>query len=492
MYIPNGRKRGYLNAMIPFLKNFAFRVWIAGLLAFLASLWLLAQTGDTASLGIPLLIFGILYTVAFAGCGWLTDQIVRIQLAPLLHEAGILERGGMGSEAEQAFEKALALLDSFLVSPRRRRRYLRALGERMARFYAAQAEKSDRAFKWITRYLRTHPEDAAIAEVWLQDMEGLASWTKAQQDLAARIGEVRREDRQIQRILARIYVQAGRTDFAALQTYRRLMADVENVPGPLVAALAQLFIKEGRADEWALQAYVQAARRSPPPPDLLCGLAACLRWLQDAERNRGLIDHARRVLGPIGEGELERMSSGFLPPTGSYDTASEPTGSVAMLRPGFEWMAGQISAFGRRLAQAGRTAVSGLRSPHLRTPLKVSLIGGLVLSAIALIFNTAGHLVKPPEPPPSSSQTVAVQIEPAPYTLQVAAYLKPEHADRFIKILKTRGQDAYRVEAQSQEKIWYQVRIGHFPTKAAARAHGQQLKTEAVIDDFYVANYQGP
>ena len=155
-------------------------------------------------------------------------------------------------------------------------------------------------------------------------------------------------------------------------------------------------------------------------------------------------------------------------------------------------MAGQISAFGRRLAKAGQKVAVGLRSPRLRTPLKVSLIGGLVLCAIALIFNTAGHLIKPPAPPPAPSQTVAVPIEPAPYTLQVAAYLKPEHADRFIKILKTRGYEAYRVEAQSQAKIWYQVRIGHFPTKAAARTQGQQLKSEAVIEDFYVANYQRP
>ncbi len=478
--------------MITFLKNFAFRIWIAGLLAFLSSLWLLSQIGNTTSLGTPLLIFGILYTVAFAGLGWLTDQIVRIQLDPLLHEAGILERGGMGSEAEQAFEKALALLDSFLVSPRRRRRYLRTLGERMARFYAAQAEKSDRAFEWMMRYLRTHPGDAAIAEVWLQDMEGLASWTKTQQDLAVRIGEVRRDDRHIQGILARIYVQTGRTDFPALQTYRRLMADVENISGPLVAALAKLFIKEGRADKWALQAYIQAARHSPPSPDLLCGLAACLRWIQDFERHRELIDQARRILGPIEENELERMSSGFLPPTGTYDAAEKPARSVAMLRPGLEWATGQISAFIRRLSQAGRNAASGLKSPRLRTPLKVSLIGGLIAAAIALIFNTAGHLVKPPAPPPPPAQTVAVQIEPAPYTLQVAAYHKPEHADRYIKILKARGQDAYRVQAQSQDKIWYQVRIGHFPTKAAARAHGQLLKTEAIIDDFYVANYQGP
>ena len=128
----------------------------------------------------------------------------------------------------------------------------------------------------------------------------------------------------------------------------------------------------------------------------------------------------------------------------------------------------------------------------MRTIIKMGLIGGLALFAVALILNTAGHLVKPPPPPASPAPKVAVKIEPTPYTLQVAAYLKPEHADRFIDILKAKGQEAYRVEAQSQQKIWYQVRVGHFPTKDAARTYGQQLKTEAIIEDFYVANYQGP
>lgn len=123
--------------MIPFIKNSAFRIWCAGLLAFPISLWLLPHTGEALTLTRSLLLLGGVFCGAFAGIGWLTDQAVRIQLDPLLHEAGLLERGGMGLEAEQAFEKALALLDSFLVSPRRRRRYLRALGKRMAGFYAA-------------------------------------------------------------------------------------------------------------------------------------------------------------------------------------------------------------------------------------------------------------------------------------------------------------------------------------------------------------------
>ncbi|MGD8241270.1 MAG: SPOR domain-containing protein [Desulfobacterales bacterium] len=480
--------------MISFLKNSAFRIWIAGLVAFALSLVLLPQTGEAFSLTKPLLFFSLLFGAAFAGIGWLTDRIVRIQLRPLLREAGILERGGMGLEAERAFDNALALLDSFMVSPRRRRHYLQILGERMARFYAAQAEKSDRAFKWITRYLHVRPGDGAIAEIWLRDMESQSTWTKAQQDLAARIGEVRKEDRPIQSTLARIYIQAGRTDFPALQTYRRIMEDNEGGLGAMSLDLARLFIREGRADELALRAYVHAARQGEPPAeDILCGLAACLRWIQTSARTRVLMAQANAVLGPLSDDQMERMASGFLPPTGRTTTpvakAAQPGDRI---RSGYSRISRISQKIGERLRQGLRFAAQGLESPGLRRHFKAGAIAGLALAAIVLLLNTAGHLIRSPEAPPAQPPEIAVKIAPTPYTLQVAAYLKPEHAEGFIQTLKAKGQEAYRVEAQSGPKTWYQVRVGHFPTKAAARAHGQQLKTAGIIEDFYVANYAEP
>jgi hypothetical protein len=476
--------------MISLLKNIAFRFWSSSLLALMVSLWLLPHAGGVASLAASLMVFGILFGALFAGIGGLTDHIVRRQLQPLLQEAGMLERGGLGPEAEQAFEKALALLDSFMVSPRRRRRYLQALGARMARFYAAQAEKSDRAYKWITRYLGAFPGDRAIAEVWLQDMAYLAAWSKPQQDLAARIGDARYDDPRIQMVLARIYIRGGRTDFAALQAYRRVLESPGDALGGMIRDLSRLFIKEGRADETALRAYVMAARRGEPTEDLLCGLAAGLRWIENTDQTRALIDQAKSILGPVSTDAQERMASGFLPPTGRYAPAAEARPSGTPFRAGFDqagrWIRERIHRMG-----LGKAA-NPLASRRLKRLLKAGLIGGLSLAAVALIFNTARHLVPPPTPPAAPPPEIAVEIEPQPYTLQVAAYLQPVHAERFIKALQERGQDAYRVEAQSHQKTWYQVRVGHFPTKAAARTYGQRLKAEGIIEDFYVANYPNP
>jgi septal ring-binding cell division protein DamX len=79
-----------------------------------------------------------------------------------------------------------------------------------------------------------------------------------------------------------------------------------------------------------------------------------------------------------------------------------------------------------------------------------------------------------------------------PFTLQVAAYLKEDDAQRYADQLKGQGLDAYWTRASGSGKTWYQVRIAHFSTKAEARMVGEDLKTRGLIGDYYVANYKRP
>jgi cell division protein FtsN len=79
-----------------------------------------------------------------------------------------------------------------------------------------------------------------------------------------------------------------------------------------------------------------------------------------------------------------------------------------------------------------------------------------------------------------------------PFTIQVAAYLKSEHAHRYVAQLKKNGLDAYWTLAVSANKKWYQVRISHFADKQSARQYGESLKAKGIIEDFYVANYRRP
>ena len=132
-----------------------------------------------------------------------------------------------------------------------------------------------------------------------------------------------------------------------------------------------------------------------------------------------------------------------------------------------------------------------MRSRKSRRVLTGILLAGLSAAVIVLVINTVGHLVK-------SETPVAQKIEKAPeaitdpFTLQVAAYLKPGYAKTYVEKLKKQGLDAYWREAISANKKWYQVRVSHFPDKKSARDFGEALKAKGIIDDYYVANFVAP
>ena len=77
-----------------------------------------------------------------------------------------------------------------------------------------------------------------------------------------------------------------------------------------------------------------------------------------------------------------------------------------------------------------------------------------------------------------------------PFTIQVAAYLNPEDAKRYVSQLKKLDLDAFSTQAVSAQRKWYQVKVSSFETKLSAQEYGQKLKSQGVIDDFYVANFQ--
>jgi hypothetical protein len=128
---------------------------------------------------------------------------------------------------------------------------------------------------------------------------------------------------------------------------------------------------------------------------------------------------------------------------------------------------------------------------HLKVVLKWGGIGIAVLGFGILAVNTVSFLIKPkPEIPVQEVPPVVVVTDP--FTLQVAAYIKKEHALRYVGELKALGLDAYWTEAKGIKTQWYQVRLSHFPDKASARTYGESLKAKGIIDDFYVANYERP
>jgi hypothetical protein len=370
---------------------------------------------------------------------------------------------------------------------------------RLARFYLAQARFDPAAEEFLTRYLWVRPEDEEVAEQWVRQTEGRGGLREEHQDLAARLGAAHPRNAAIQLAQARLFLMLERTDYPALRSYRRVCEGSDPAPEEFRQDLARLLNKSGRSDEWARRVYPHAPEAAP-------------------EKERPAIDQAREALRVPAEFPAPREPDPDLPadewdePEAAFrisaaaDAADEegPEERESLLSDrraarldlrGFARAMGSaagaaLSAILRLSAALAQAIRFGYRLPVLRYVLGVLLIAGvgvgglwLAIDALDLFDRTASEPADAAAPAPASAPA------PDPFTLQVAAYLKSEHAVKRVEELKSKGLDAYWTETSSGGKTWYQVRISHFPDQQSAREYGRKLKGKGLIDDFYVTSY---
>jgi hypothetical protein len=459
--------------MLSFLKHIAVRIWLTVLLGGVTCLWALPTFQARIGLEWALLPVAIIIVTAFMLIGWVSTRWGLSTVERLIHEAGGFERDGMVSEAENRFRRAVAVFDSFLISPLIKKQKSGTLTARVARFYLARAGRSYESEVFLVSYLQSNPEDEEVAENWIQQIESRGGLREEHQELAYLIGSAQPKNRAIQSTLAR-------------------------APVEFLKNLANLFLRERRADEWALEIYLQAIGESRHQSEILRGVAACVRWISLTERNKPLLQRAYTYLEGMDPAEIKKMSVGFKPPV-------PPSDQRVIQRPAqkrqtfFQTAAAVLNTFYEDLTalplwifQQIRSWVRwAMRSRKSRRVLTGMLLAGLTAAVIVMVINTVGHLIK-------SETPVAQKIEKAPeaitdpFTLQVAAYLKPGYAKTYVEKLKKQGLDAYWREAISANKKWYQVRVSHFPDKKSARDFGEALKAKRIIDDYYVANFIAP
>jgi hypothetical protein len=484
--------------MLSFLKHISVRIWLTVLLGGVVCLWVLPSFQAQIGLQWVLLPVVLILVAAFLLIGWVWNRWGLGSVERLIHEAGAYERDGMVNEAERRFRQAVAVFDSFLISPLVKKQKTDVLTARVARFYLARARKTHESEIFLISYLQSNPQDEEVAENWIQQVESRGGLKEEHQDLAYLIGSAHPKNQTIQPVLARFYLTLERTDFPALQTYRQVLNADQQLPVEFVKDLADLFLRERRADEWALAIYLKAIEETDRRSEFLSGLAACVRWISLTDRNKPLLQQAYVYLDGIDAAEIKRMSAGFKPPVPLAE--QPPVQRSVKKRPSFLQTSGAVLQtfcedvsnlpiwIYRQIRSAAQWTLQSKKSKRVFTGI---LLFGLSAAVVVLVVNTVGHLVKTETP-------VAQKIEKAPetitdpFTLQVAAYLKPSYARAYVEKLKRQGLDAYWREAISANKKWYQVRVSHFPDKKSARGLGESLKARGIIDDYYVANFVAP
>ena len=487
--------------MIHALRHISVRLWVSLLTGSLAVLIVYPILGDTLGLSIAFWAVLICFLICFFVSGWFGNMIGMHWVDRLMREAGIWERAGDLKQSETVFKKAVAIFDSFLISPVVRQEKSRQLSARMARFYLTGEQTDKAADAFIMAYLHRYPDDEEVSDAWLQKIDLEKLCLREEDDLVFKIGEAQPENKDLHRLLARACLLAERTDYPALKSYLRFIED----PGPndheIVSEIASRFFKDRRADRWALTAYFLAFKADRKKTWLLKGMAACMQRSSINDRTSRHYRETEKLLAKIDKNVLAKMGQEF---TTSPAPKVEQTAPhrKEYVKTAWHSLASALSSLIKALFNSASYAnksitvlIQRIKShKQTRTVLKGTALGLAGAGVVVLMINTAVHLIPTKDTPPlepTSEQPEEIVVTD-PFTLQVAAYLKVEHAEKYVASLKELGLDAYYTEAKGTKSHWYQVRISHFPTKDAARAHGEALKIKGIIDDFYVANYEEP
>lgn len=490
--------------MIHGLKYIAVRIWIAlfsGCVIGFLMLKLVSGLMEPTWAVLPAAVFPV---AAFVIVGRLFDRVGRGQVQRLLKEASVWERAGMEIEADESFREAASVLDSYLISPVSKTKLLKALTAEKTRHCLARSEKDDDSYTFITSYLRYNAGDREAAKLWLEHILSRDDRSGAASEISDIIGANHPENKEIQLLLAQYYTAESRTDFRALQTYRYVMGIGGTIADQVTADVGDLFLKEGRADEWALGVYLKILKKKDSRRILIGGLAACRKNVRESARNRTILEQVDNILSRFDEKVIEKLQNDFRPSI-SFTPPLEEVGkkgeSVDRLKKAAEYLIFLSRYSAKKISVATVGMWQSIRRlaamKKARTALKWTLVIVFSTSVLVLVINTTMHiskgLFKAKDLSESQEKSTATVLEIAdPFTLQVAAYLNPDDAKRFVKVLKEKGVDAYWTKAVSPKREWYQVRVSHFKTKDAAKKFGETLKQKHVIEDYYVANYKKP
>jgi len=228
----------------------------------------------------------------------------------------------------------------------------------------------------------------------------------------------------------------------------------------------------------------------------LRGIAACVHWLHETERTTHLLQQANKLLVSLDEMQLKKLREGFNPP--SLEATEQKISAQLKVRITL-WkvvrhigssLFNLITSAAFELIGRARELINLIkRSGKTKLILEWTMITVLAIGVITLMVNTTSYLIRTKRALYEKEKTTEIVVTD-PFTLQVAAYLKPQDAERYVKYLKMKKLDAFWIKRRGKRKVWYQVRVSHFANKASARTYGKSLKAQGIIDDFYVANYE--
>lgn len=157
--------------LLSILRHISIRIWITVLLGGGVSMLALSILQTRIGLEHNLFVAAAILLFFFLASGWVLNRWALSSANYLMVEAGAFERNGRYREAENSFLKAVAIFDSFMISPFVKHQTADDLGARLARFYLTRSGRDHISEDFLVAYLKSNPQDEEVAEHWLHRIE---------------------------------------------------------------------------------------------------------------------------------------------------------------------------------------------------------------------------------------------------------------------------------------------------------------------------------
>jgi len=282
-------------------------------------------------------------------------------------------------------------------------------------------------------YLKINPADKDIAHLWLARLRKSSIVTSFEQEILSMLAQRYYSDKILSILILDIFLGLEREDFTAKKLYQHVLSDPE--------------LKHGYAKK--IEALIGK------PEDTL-----------QKEVSFQLFDKK-----PVKKVEIGKKVQ-VLTKKGVYSLQSL-----------WSFMGGSFSFL---MLSTSKVYTYIKQNEKIRFYLKagfLTLVSGLLLF---FMVGPISHIFKSRTIEKEKIKT-PIQVF-KPFTIQVAAYLKPKHAQRYVDILKKKEIDARIKKVYGGGKTWFVVRVSEFIDRKSAAAYGQKLKKQKISDDFFVNN----
>ena len=386
----------------------------------------------------------LMYLILGLVLGISMDIVGVWRIRGLVREAQLWERSGIATRAEKKFIRAVRIYDSAWISPLAARRTGPMLLSSLARFYLASGSGRREIQGAASAWLAQNPKDESLARFWLERVQDQDSAGTSTHAILTVLADTWYTDPDFCRTLVDLFLDQGRMDFSARRLYRAFL-DMVDMPCEI-----------SNQDKVRAEAvrHMMSERLDTPEPDVE-GLMS--------EPGRGTLGDER-----IDSTAFMRMDQdGAGPAVGSDDRASED-GPVIPGKTG--------------KAKHAVLALIQNRERWWRRLWRIMLVCvGVWL--IFFVWGTVSHMFRKPAEQPAQQIKIVI---PKPYTIQVAAYHKKAHAEKYMAALADKGLDTTMKVTDGGGKTWYLVRVSEFTDQKSAQVYGNRLKADHIIDEFFV------